>query len=364
MLFRQLFDPETSTYTYLLADPDMKEAILIDPVREHVDRDATLLSELGLRLVATLETHVHADHVTGAWLLKQRTGSDIIYPVASGVEGADRMVGEGDGIAFGRFGVEVRLTPGHTSGCASYITHDRRKVFTGDALLIHGSGRTDFQQGDARQLYRSVWDQVLSLPDDTEIYPGHDYKGRTVSTVREEKLYNPRLGQDHTEDDFVATMSALKLAYPKRIDVALPANMALGNPDHESLAPRSDDPWDHVKRSASGAPHVSCGWVERHQHTVRIVDVRQPHELEGPLGCMNGAELVPLDDLAAAAVMWDREAPIVLICRSSGRSDRAALALESQGFRRVASMVGGMLAWTQEHAPTAPKSTPLAHTSA
>ena len=228
MLFRQLFDPTTSTYTYLLADADTREAVLIDPVREMVDRDVQLLEELGLRLVATLETHVHADHVTGAWLLKQRLGSDIVYPASSGVKGADRLVEEGEAVSFGRHALEVRFTPGHTDGCATYVLDDQSRAFTGDALLIHGSGRTDFQQGDARRLYRSVWDQILSLPAETKLYPGHDYKGLTVTTVAEEKAFNPRLGAGRTEDDFVAIMANLKLAYPRFIDRALPANLALG----------------------------------------------------------------------------------------------------------------------------------------
>lgn len=346
MLFRQLFDPATSTYTYLLADPELKEAILIDPVREQVDRDVEILSELGLRLVATVETHVHADHVTGAWLLKQRTGSQIVYPRSSGVDGADRLVDEGDAIEFGRHAVEVRLTPGHTDGCASYVCSDRRMVFTGDALLIHGSGRTDFQQGDARKLYRSVWDQVLSLPDETLIYPGHDYKGRTVSTVREEKLYNPRLGKGRTEDEFVEIMDNLGLPYPKQIDRALPANLALGRLQDDAEAPAPVvDAWAGVKRSATGVAHVTAQWVAEHGDKVRLVDVRQPYEFNGPLGHLPGAQLVPLDALSQAASKWSKDEAIVLVCRSSGRSDRAAHDLEAAGFRRVASMVGGMLAW-------------------
>lgn len=255
MLFRQLYDRATSTYTYLLADSEAREAVLIDPVKEQVDRDIELLAELGLRLVATLETHVHADHVTGAWLLKQRLGSEIMYPRPSGVEGADRLVGEGDAVRFGRYAVEVRLTPGHTDGCATYVTDDRRMAFTGDALLIHGSGRTDFQQGDARRLYRSVHDQIFSLPDGTTLYPGHDYKGRTVTTVLEEKHFNPRLGGGRSEEEFVAIMANLNLAYPKHIDRALPANLALGREDgDEELSPAAD-PWASLPSAASGVRH-------------------------------------------------------------------------------------------------------------
>lgn len=347
MIFRQLFDPETSTWTYLLADPATREAILIDPVREQVDRDVTLLDELGLHLVATVETHVHADHVTGAWLLKQRTGSKIVFPAPSGAAGADRYVSEGDAVAFGRFAVETRLTPGHTDGCATYVCSDRTMAFTGDALLIRGSGRTDFQQGDSRRLYRSVHDQILSLPDETLLYPGHDYKGRTVTTVGEERAHNPRLGDKVDEDGFVRIMSELKLAHPKKIDVAVPANLALGrlagDPSHAD-----EKPWAEVVRSVTGAPHVTPEWVAAHlaDRTFRLIDVRQPDEFYGPLGHIDGAELVPLGELPAAAAGWDRETPMVLICRSSGRSDRAATWLEANGFKKVASMVGGMNVWS------------------
>ena len=348
MFFRQLFDPDTSTYTYLLADIDARQAVLIDTVREQVDRDAQIIEELGFALVATIETHVHADHVTGAWLLKQRFGSQIIYPETSGIEGADRLVGQGEAITFGRHSLEVRLTPGHTDGCATYVAvtdDDRRLAFTGDALLIRGSGRTDFQQGDPRKLYRSVWDQILSLPEKTTLYPGHDYKGRTATSVCEEKLFNPRLGRDQSEDQFVEIMENLNLPYPKRIDQALPANQKLGRVDGDPEITARPDLWATVVRSPTGAPHVDTQWVADHGDEVRLVDVRQPDEFVGPLGHIEGSELVPLADLPANATSWDRDQPIVLICRSSGRSDRAAIALENLGFRRVASMVGGMMAW-------------------
>jgi sulfur dioxygenase len=230
MLIRQLIDPDTSSYTYLLADMATHDAVLIDPVREQFERDSLLLRELDLRLVATLETHVHADHVTGAWLLKQRFGSTIIYSSAAGVVDADELVGEGDRVWFGGRSVQARLTPGHTAGCTTYVLDDGTAAFTGDALLIHGSGRTDFQGGDARTLFRSVRGQVFSLADSTLLYPAHDYRGRTVTTVAEEKAFNPRLGLTRTEDEFVAIMQGLELPYPRHIDVALPANMNLGRP--------------------------------------------------------------------------------------------------------------------------------------
>ena len=191
-IFRQLFDPQSSTYTYLLADSATREAVLIDPVFEQVRRDAALLEELGLKLGWTLETHVHADHVTSAWLLRQRIGSRIALSRASGAKGADRYLGDGERVAFGRHWLEARATPGHTDGCMTYVLDDRTLAFTGDALLIRGCGRTDFQQGDAHTLYGSVHQRIFSLPEDCLLYPAHDYRGLTVTSVGEEKALQPR----------------------------------------------------------------------------------------------------------------------------------------------------------------------------
>ena len=183
MIFRQLFDRVTCTYTYLLADEDTREAVLIDPVVEQVERDVALLRELDLHLVHTLETHVHADHVTGGGALRERLGSRSVVSAAAGVTCTDVAVSDGDRVVFGKHHLEVRSTPGHTEGCVTYVTDDQAMAFTGDALFVRGCGRTDFQGGDAATLYRSVHGQVLSLPDDTKVYPGHDYKGRTLTTV-------------------------------------------------------------------------------------------------------------------------------------------------------------------------------------
>ena len=214
MLFRQLFEAETSTYTYLLADEASKEAVLIDPVRETIERDAKLLDELGLTLKFVLETHVHADHVTGSGLLREKYGAKTVVSKFGGAKCADVPVGDGDVIRFGNHAIEVRATPGHTDGCVTYVARDgaHTMAFTGDALLIRGCGRTDFQQGDSKKLYRSVHDKVFTLPDNTAIYPGHDYQGRTMSTVAEEKALNPRLGGGKTEAQFVDIMANLKLA--------------------------------------------------------------------------------------------------------------------------------------------------------
>lgn len=353
MLFRQLFDLESSTYTYLLADETTREAVLIDPVIENVDRELALLGELELSLVYALDTHVHADHVTACGTLRAKTGCKTVLSERAGVGCADRFVKQGDRIAFGRHTLEVRETPGHTNGCISFVLDDRRMVFTGDALLIRGSGRTDFQQGDARTLYQSVTQQIFALPDDCLVYPGHDYKGRTCSSVGEEKRHNPRLGGGRSEADFVAIMSKLELAYPKKIDVALPANLQCGVPLGTTATVERERaaPWAPSETSAAGVPEVPVEWVAAHPRAGRLVDVREADELVGELGRIEGVEHVPLATVATASASWDREQPIVVVCRSGGRSGKAALALLEKGFTKVVSMRGGMLAWNEARLP-------------
>lgn len=346
MLLRQLFDPETSTYSYLLADEVTREAVIIDPVKEQLERDATLIEELGLRLVYALDTHVHADHVTGAGALRQRLGAKTVISAKADVACADVAVRDGDAIRFGNHVLEVRETPGHTDGCVTYVTEDRKMAFTGDALLIRGSGRTDFQQGNSRTLYNSVREKIFTLPDDTLLYPGHDYKGRTLSTVGEEKALNPRLGVAKTEAEFVQIMANLGLAPPKRIDVAVPANLSCGlSADDVGQTVPPASAWAEVVRSPTGVPEVRPAWLAEHRQAVRVVDVREPSELNGELGHIPGAELAPLATVRDRAEHWDRKEPLVVVCRSGGRSGRAALDLEAMGFRRVVSLAGGMLAW-------------------
>jgi sulfur dioxygenase len=228
VVFRQMFEKESSTYTYLIADAETKEAVLIDPVRETVDRDLALISDLGLKLVYAINTHCHADHVTGTGLIKQRL-PDVKSGIAAAARAkADILYEPGDRIRFGTCELLVLATPGHTDGCLSYYTTAGGvgRVFTGDALLIRGCGRTDFQGGDAGKLYESVHTQILSLPEDTVVYPAHDYKGLTSSTVGEEKRLNPRLTK--SKDDFISLMGNLGLPYPKQIDVAVPLNIVCG----------------------------------------------------------------------------------------------------------------------------------------
>lgn len=236
MLFRQLFDADTSTYTYLLADERTREAVLIDPVIGQVERDLELLRELDLRLVYALDTHVHADHITALASLRDATGCETVVSAKAGVICQDVSVRDGDRLRFGRHELEVRETPGHTNGCLSFVTGDQTMAFTGDALLIRGTGRTDFQQGSSERLYHSVTQKLFSLPDSTLVYPGHDYKGRTVSTIGEEKRFNPRLGQGKSLETFLEIMENLRLPLPRFIDEALPANLLCGKSDGHPAA--------------------------------------------------------------------------------------------------------------------------------
>jgi sulfur dioxygenase len=349
MIFRQLFDPQSSTYTYLLADARTREAVLIDPVFEQARRDAALVKELGLRLIATLETHVHADHVTGAWLLKHKLGSRIGVPAASNAEGADVLIAE-EPIRFGGSSLEPRHTPGHTGACTTYVLDDRSMAFTGDALLIRGCGRTDFQQGDARQLFRSVHEQIFSLPDKCLLYPGHDYRGLTVTSVGEEKLYNPRLGEAIGEGDFVGYMTHLGLPHPKQMELAVPANLRCGRPEKPAAPgplndPLADPAWAPLTYTFAGIWEVQPHWLEEHLREVHVLDVRESDEFTGPLGHIPGATLLPLGRLAAAAANLPKEKPIVAVCRSGARSAQATVVLGKAGFDKVANLSGGMLRW-------------------
>ncbi|WP_313706367.1 MBL fold metallo-hydrolase [Massilia sp.] len=226
MIFRQLFEPLSSTYTYLVGCSDTGQAVLVDPVIVSVERDLEVIAGLGLTLAYSVDTHVHADHITAALALKEKTGSRIAAPAAERVACADVQLEEGKPFRVGGLAFQPLHTPGHTAGHFAYLLGDR--VFTGDALLIEGCGRTDFQQGDTDALYRSVRDKLFALPDDTLVYPAHDYQERRVSTVMQEKKRNPRLGGERTLEEFRHIMAGLNLPYPKFIDYAVPGNKQCG----------------------------------------------------------------------------------------------------------------------------------------
>jgi rhodanese-related sulfurtransferase len=276
-------------------------------------------------------------------------GSKVAVAEASGAEGADLYLKPGDRVHFGGRYVTARATPGHTSGCMTYVLDDLTMAFTGDALLIRGCGRTDFQQGSAHNLYRSVHEQIFTLPGYCLLYPAHDYKGRTVTSVGEEKRLNPRLGGALSENDFSEHMESLNLPHPKQIDIAVPANMKCGAPD--ASHPDSEPDWAPVEYTFAGVWEIHPGWLEDHLREVQTLDVREVDEFGGPLGHIKGAILIPLDELAGRTGELDKMRPVVAVCRAGGRSAHATAILQKAGFEKVANLAGGMLRWRAEGHP-------------
>lgn len=353
LLFRQLFDSASSTYTYLLADPVSRQAVIIDTVFEQHFRDLALIEELGLHLLATLETHCHADHVTGAWLMQQATGCriGIARQYADAASAANLLLDHGDKVLFGSRSLSVRATPGHTDGCLTYVTDDQGMAFTGDSLLIRGAGRCDFQQGNAHTLYRSITEQIFSLPDTCMVYPGHDYAGRTMSTVGEERAHNPRIGGHAVERDFVGFMENLHLPHPKQIAIAVPANLRSGRPENgQTLRPAE---WGPVRQTYAGLLEIEPEWVANHLRDVHVLDVRERDELNGPLGCIPGVQAVPLHELKARLSEVPQDRPVVAVCHSGMRSGQASVMLRQAGFSRVANLRGGMMLWHEMGLPVA-----------
>ncbi|WP_339859759.1 MBL fold metallo-hydrolase [Pseudohongiella acticola] len=343
MILRQLYDAVSSTYTYLLADEKTRQAILIDPVFEQSRRDLALLQELNLVLKIVADTHAHADHITAAWLLKQKTGCRIASSAAIAASHVDLPLQHGDEFGVNNIILQVRSTPGHTNGCNTYVLADLSMAFTGDTLLIRGCGRSDFQQGDPAQLYRSITEQIFTLPDDCAIYPAHDYHGRTRSSVAEEKAFNPRVGGGANERDFVQYMKAMQLPHPKKIDAALPANMRSGMPEDGHLPDEPD--WADIRTTFAGIAEVEPEWVIQNQPSVTILDVREDDEQEERLEPLNNALSIPLSELRQRIAEVPRDRPVVTLCRSGKRSSLAVSMLKEAGHDKVANIHGGVLRW-------------------
>ena len=348
LLFRQLFDADTGTFTYLLADVASRQGVLIDPVFEQHARDLSLIRELGVELVASVDTHAHADHVTGSWLMHEASGCAIGLAAAAGADHVTLPLDHGDRVAFGSRFLEVRSTPGHTSGCLTFVLDDRSMAFTGDALLVRGCGRCDFQQGNPHTLWASITEQIFTLPDSCLLYPGHDYTGRTMTSVAEEKAFNVRLGGAATERDFVGHMENMKLPHPHKIAEALPGNLRSGKPRQ---ADGSTASWAPLQRSYAGLPELMPGWVADHQNQLTILDVRSSEEFEGPDGRVAGSVLIPLPDLEARAGTLPADRPVVVVCHSGSRSALATQQLLKAGRHQVANLRGGLSRWAAEGYP-------------
>ena len=282
--------------------------------------------------------------------MKQRLGSEIALSGNLGAEGADRTLEDSEKIVVGSRYLGVRATPGHTAGCLTFVLDDEHMAFTGDCLLIRGSGRTDFHAGDPRQLYRAIHQQIFTLPDTCLLYPGHDYRGITATSVAEERAFNPRLGGNLSESDFAGYMDNLGLPHPKKIDIAVPANLRCGRPEDGEVPP--DDPtWAPLALTFAGIWEIQPIAVEEHRGEFMVLDVREPAEFDGPLGHIDGARLLPLGELAERADELPRDQPIVAVCRAGGRSAQATVILKRAGFTDLANLAGGMLRWRAQELP-------------
>jgi sulfur dioxygenase len=336
MIFRQLFDQVSSTYSYVLASRRGGEALIIDPVLEKVDRYLQLMRELDLRLVKAVDTHLHADHITGLGALRDRTHCITVMGEQSHVDVVSMRIAEGDRLTIEGIGLEVLYTPGHTDDSYSFLMDDR--VFTGDTLLIRGTGRTDFQRGDARAQYDSLFNKLLKLPEETLVFPAHDYKGDTVSTIGEERRCNPRL-QVKSADDYVELMGNLNLPNPKMMDVAVPANM------HQGLAQA-----EIARRGWAVSAEAAKSLIGRAD--VALVDLREPTERERH-GTIAGALHAPYtalqENIAPGGMLHElaQGKQLFFFCAFGERSAMAVQAAQDAGITSARHIEGGMGAWKQ-----------------
>ncbi|KGM06373.1 Hydroxyacylglutathione hydrolase [Methylophaga thiooxydans] len=361
MFFRQLFDKESSTLTYVIADLKSSEAAIIDPVKSEIETYITLLAEYGLSLKFSLETHVHADHITASGLLRQRLNCQTGVSQACDAKLADIQIRECDKFRLGdNEAITAIATPGHTAGSMSFIWRD--KLFTGDSLLINGCGRTDFQGGDAGTLYDSITQKLFSLPDETLVYPGHDYKGFRVSSILQEKQLNPRLSTNSREE-FITMMNNLDLPKPRLIDIAVPANRYCGIDEDDAIQASdvnlsintgrlltSNQLVAQIKTEIS---EITPSDVESmlNQDDVILIDIREPNEYEE--SAIPNAHFLPRGVLEFKILELEKvlnpQNKIILYCRSGNRSALAAASLTKMGFRNVLSMSGGYEAWKESN---------------
>src|SRR5271169_3577487 len=337
MIFRQLFESVSGTYSYLLASRTGGEALIIDPVLEKVDRYLQLIRELEVRLVKAVDTHLHADHITGIGALRDRTQCITVMGENTKADVVSMRLAEGDKLAIEGVSMDVLYTPGHTDDSYSFLMADR--VFTGDTLLIRGTGRTDFQNGDARMQYESIFGKLLRLPEDTLVFPAHDYKGDTVSTIGEEKRFNPRL-QVRGVDEYAKLMESLHLPNPKMMDVAVPANI------HQGLHQE-----DVARKGWAFSAEDAKGLVGRPE--VALIDLRETRERERT-GAISGSLHAPYgelqDHIGEGGLIHELARSgktIVFYCAFGERSAMAVQAAQDQGLASARHIEGGMSAWTK-----------------
>ena len=358
MIFKQLFDEETWTYTYLIADTVSKEAVFIDPVNTHIDEYIELLAAHDLQLKYSLETHVHADHITASGILRQKLGAQTAVSALCGAQTADVQIQDGDIFTLGETEqIKVIATPGHTPGSISFLWRDR--VFTGDSLFIGGCGRTDFQGGDAGALYDCITQRLFTLPDETIVYPGHDYQGRWISSIKQERTNNPRL-TGKTRAEFIEIMQNLNLPKPRLIDEAVPANRYCGldeNERQDAIILRDTEkpvrnqvsPQDLVTEAKQHITEVTVTTAKQLLAEGNIVLVDTREESEYAVAHIDNAILLPRGVLefkiGATPDLVDKSKAVLIYCRTGGRSALAAQTLQHLGYNNVLSMAGGFDAW-------------------
>jgi sulfur dioxygenase len=345
MIFRQLFDTVSGTYSYILASRTGGEALILDPVLEKVDRYCQLLRELDLKLVKAVDTHLHADHVTGLGELRNRTHCVTVMGEQTKADVVSMRVSEGDKVMIEGITLDVMYTPGHTDDSYSFLMGDR--VFTGDTLLIRGTGRTDFQNGSARAQYESIFNRLLKLPDETLVFPAHDYKGDTVSTIGEERRYNPRL-QVRSVDEYVELMGNLKLPNPKMMDVAVPANMHVGL-HQDDLAKEGLSLSAREGIESLGRPDVLL--VDLRENNERLKHGTLAGALHAPYPVIE-ENLKPGGMLREVANATGRR--IVFFCAFGERSAMAVAAAKEAGLSNTAHIAGGIDAWKKAGGPVMP----------
>ena len=363
-MFKQLFDPATWTYTYLIADDESKEAAFIDPVNTHLDTYLNLLKEHGLTLIFSFETHVHADHITAGGLLRQHTGAKTCVSKFGGAQLVDVEIQDGDVFMLGNQQIKAIATPGHTPGCTSFLWNER--LFSGDSLFIGGCGRTDFQGGDAGALYDAITQRLFTLPDDTLVYPGHDYQQRHISCIVQERNTNPRLAFK-TREQFIEIMNNLNLPAPRLIDQAVPANRYCGLDENERLQAiemrKVEDTLCMMQMKKGTTVQALVALAKQNitevnaetarkllqEGNITLIDTRE--ESEYAAGHIDNATLLPRGvlefKLNTLPELADKSKAVLIYCRTGGRSALAAQTLQTLGYTNVLSLAGGFESWNK-----------------
>lgn len=363
-MFKQFFDPMTWTYTYLIADKTSKEAAFIDPVNTHLDTYLAFLKQHSLKLIYSFETHVHADHITASGLLRQHTGAKTCVSQFGGAQLADVEIQDGDVFMLGSQQIKAIATPGHTPGCTSFLWQDR--LFSGDSLFIGGCGRTDFQGGDAGALYDAITQRLFTLPDDTLVYPGHDYQQRYVSNIIQERTTNPRLA-NKTREQFIDIMNNLNLPVPRLLDQAVPANRYCGLDENErerAVQMRDVETslcmiqmqtgttgQDLVALAKQNITEVNADMARKllTEGNITLIDTREESEFAD--GHIDDATLLPRGvlefKLNTIPALADKSKAVLIYCRTGGRSALAAQTLQTLGYTNVLSLAGGFEGWNQ-----------------